>query len=191
MNIKYLDIPVFDIALLFPFQGCITSETTCKLTDLFPGSYYGFRVRTLTKCGRISEPSPSSERVFIGTDNLRSSHSSRLYHFLYPCQGMPLEDELFGLPGGNYPKERPSGKPGKLFQYGTGIRNSKRYSSLSQDLSAASPHAGSAEAAEGLDEVGGFPAKIRHHQQISSRGGGRQYSLERDVYYFEDKRTEV
>ena len=55
--------------------------------------------------------------------------------------GRPLEDEVFGLPGGNYPKER--GQHRNLFHYGSGIKHTKRFSSLDKDLSAASASAGS------------------------------------------------
>ena len=84
----------------------MTKQLSCTLKDLIPGSYYRFRIRSVCKSG-ISEPSKPSERIFIGR---------------------PLEDEVFGLPGGNYPKERPSRS---LHHYGT---SRKRYSSLEENL---------------------------------------------------------
>ena len=42
------------------------------------------RIRAVTKNGVVSEPGPHSVPVFLGD---------------------PIEDEVFGLPGGNYPKE--------------------------------------------------------------------------------------
>ena len=47
---------------------------------------------------------------------------------------------MFGLPGGNYPKER--GQHRNLFHYGSGIKHTKRFSSLDKDLSAAPASAG-------------------------------------------------
>ena len=64
-------------------KGRVTSDLKCTIGDLVPGSYYRFRVRTVTDDG-VSEPGPQSEPVFLGA---------------------PVEDEVFGLPGGNYPKE--------------------------------------------------------------------------------------
>lgn len=116
--------------------------------DLFPGSYYRFRIKSVSKNG-ISEPSKPSERVFIGR---------------------PLEDELFGLPGGNYPKERHTNK--NLFHVGPGIRNSKRYSSLAQDL----------------PQFMEIPAKPV--ENVIKPRKDRQFSLERDVYYFGNNRRE-
>ena len=80
-------------------KGCITNDLTCMVVDLIPGSYYRFRVRTINDDG-VSEPSPVSEPIFLGA---------------------PIEDEVFGLPGGNYPKENhggPGGRGGRLFNYG-------------------------------------------------------------------------
>ena len=93
------------------FQGCLTKQLSCQLKDLFPGSYYRFRVRTVCKSG-ISEPSNATDRIFIGR---------------------PQEDEVFGLPGGNYPKEM-THQSRNLFQYGSGIKHSKKFSSLKEDI---------------------------------------------------------
>ena len=116
---------------------------SCTLGDLFPGSYYRFRIRSVCKTG-ISQPSVPTERIFIGR---------------------PEEDEVFGLPGGNYPKD---GK--NHFHYG--IKSSKRFSSLGQDL--------------GSNQSNPEP-QIPHQLQPSSHQVNvkkdRQYSLERDVYY--------
>ena len=116
---------------------------SCTLGDLFPGSYYRFRIRSVCKTG-ISQPSVPTERIFIGR---------------------PEEDEVFGLPGGNYPKD---GK--NHFHYG--IKSSKRFSSLGQDLGS---HQSNPE------------PQIPHQLQPSSHQVNvkkdRQYSLERDVYY--------
>ena len=54
------------------------------------------------------------------------------YLFLYPI-GRPQEDEVFGLPGGNYPKEM-THQSRNLFQYGSGIKHSKKFSSLKEDI---------------------------------------------------------
>ena len=64
-------------------KGRVTGDLEATVTDLIPGSYYRFRVRTVTETG-TSEPGAISEQVFLGA---------------------PVEDEVFGLPGGNYPKE--------------------------------------------------------------------------------------
>lgn len=80
-------------------KGRITSDLTCTIGDLVPGSYYRFRVRAVSDDG-VSEPGPESEPVFLGA---------------------PLEDEVFGLPGGNYPKEnlnRNGMGRGRVFNYG-------------------------------------------------------------------------
>jgi hypothetical protein len=109
----------------------------------------------------ISEPSRPSEAVFIGR---------------------PLEDELFGLPGGNYPKERPGIK--KLFH--SGIRNSKRYSSLAQDL-------GGLQSQEAVKPSLMLPAASTSSaasSEVTKKRKDRQFSLERDVYYFENNRRE-
>jgi len=60
----------------------------------------------VTKTGTVSEPGPESEPVFLGT---------------------PLEDEVFGLPGNNYPKETSGGR---LVHFGS-CRNSKHFGSYS------------------------------------------------------------
>ena len=60
-------------------------ETWHHSLDLVPGSYYKFRVRTHTESLGLSAPSGESDSVFLGE---------------------PPEDELFGLPGGNYPKSQ-------------------------------------------------------------------------------------
>ena len=93
------------------FQGCLTKQLSCQLKDLFPGSYYRFRVRSVCKSG-ISQPSKATDRIFIGR---------------------PQEDEVFGLPGGNYPKEM-THQSRNLFQYGSGIKHSKKFSSLKEDI---------------------------------------------------------
>ena len=48
-------------------------------------------------------------------------------------KGRPQEDEVFGLPGGNYPKEM-GHQSRNLFQYGSGIKHSKKFSSLKDDI---------------------------------------------------------
>lgn len=132
-------------------KGCLTKQLSCTLGDLFPGSYYRFRIRSVCKTG-ISQPSVPTERIFIGR---------------------PEEDEVFGLPGGNYPKD---GK--NHFHYG--IKSSKRFSSLGQDLGS---HQSNPE------------PQIPHQLQPSSHQVNvkkdRQYSLERDVYYIGNRREEV
>ena len=129
-------------------QGCLTKQLSCTLGDLFPGSYYRFRIRSVCKTG-ISEPSKPTERIFIGR---------------------PEEDEVFGLPGGNYPKEGGKhesrrGANSNLFHYG--IKGSKRFSSLGQDLP---------EQAQIHQPTNHTTAKVEAKKD-------RQYSLERDVYY--------
>ena len=158
----------------------MTKQLSCQLTDLFPGSFYRFRIRTACKSG-ISEPSKATERIFIGR---------------------PQEDELFGLPGGNYPKERPSRN---LFQFG--VKSSKRYSSLGQDLAATnnSFRDQTAEAAEAKlaskqaqkqlgakkppDEKTASVDNLEANNNSGTRD--RHLSLERDVYYFGNRREEV
>ena len=125
-------------------QGCLTKQLSCTLGDLFPGSYYRFRIRSVCKTG-ISQPSEPTERIFIGR---------------------PEEDEVFGLPGGNYPKEHQ--KQNNLFHYG--IKSSKRFSSLGQDL-------GSNQSNE-EPQIHQLP-----NNYASQVKKDRQYSLERDVYY--------
>lgn len=144
---------------------------------MFPGSYYRFRVRTVCKSG-ISEPSKATDRIFIGR---------------------PQEDEVFGLPGGNYPKEQQAQKRGavskNLHQFGNNIRNSKRFSSLGQDLP---------EVRNLAAPLLTGPTLNRHHEQqprndeskaslppSAAVPKGRQFSLERDVYYFNNRREEV
>ena len=58
-------------------KGRVTGDLEATVTDLIPGSYYRFRVRTVTETG-TSEPGAISEQVFLGA---------------------PMEDEVFGLPG--------------------------------------------------------------------------------------------
>ena len=90
--------------------------------------------------------------------------------------GRPLEDEVFGLPGGNYPKERGHRN---LFHYGSGMK-AKRFSSLDKvDSSGAATQAAPAAAAASVTSSGGGFSKRP-----------RKYSLERDVYYFENNRRE-
>ena len=60
-------------------------KETWRHPDLVPGSYYKFRVRTHTESLGLSAPSGESDSMFLGE---------------------PPEDELFGLPGGNYPKSQ-------------------------------------------------------------------------------------
>ena len=124
-------------------QGCLTKQLSCTLGDLFPGSYYRFRIRSVCKTG-ISQPSEPTERIFIGR---------------------PEEDEVFGLPGGNYPKEHQ--KQNNLFHYG--IKSSKRFSSLGQDL--------------GSNQSNEEPQIHQLPNNASQVKKDRQYSLERDVYY--------
>ena len=124
-------------------QGCLTKQLSCTLGDLFPGSYYRFRIRSVCKTG-ISQPSEPTERIFIGR---------------------PEEDEVFGLPGGNYPKEHQ--KQNNLFHYG--IKSSKRFSSLGQDL--------------GSNQSNEEPQIHQLPNYASQVKKDRQYSLERDVYY--------
>jgi hypothetical protein len=64
-------------------KGKTCKQPSCTLTDLVPGSYYKFRVRTHTSGGGLSAPSTQTESIFIG---------------------QPQEDEIFGLPGENYSK---------------------------------------------------------------------------------------
>lgn len=99
-------------------KGRITKELTCTIGDLVPGSYYRFRVCTVTGDG-ISEPGPSSEAVFLGA---------------------PVEDEVFGLPGGNYPKEssrRTGPTRGRLFNYGNSKPSRRQHSWDNLDTSTA------------------------------------------------------
>ena len=95
-----------------------------------------------------------------------------LYFFFF--LGRPLEDEVFGLPGGNYPKE--AGRSRNLFHYGSGMHK-KRFSSLDKETSSSV-----AQQLTTSDAVVASPTSKKP----------RKYSLERDVYYFEnDRREEV
>jgi hypothetical protein len=101
-------------------KGRITSDLKCTIGDLVPGSYYRFRVCTVTDDG-VSEPGPESEPVFLGA---------------------PVEDEVFGLPGGNYPKEGLNrngiGGRGRVFNYGNSkpSRRQRSYDHLDTSLAA-------------------------------------------------------
>ena len=100
-------------------KGRITSDLKCTIGDLVPGSYYRFRVCTVTDDG-VSEPGPESEPVFLGA---------------------PVEDEVFGLPGGNYPKEslnRNGVGRGRVFNYGNSkpSRRQRSWDHLDTSLSA-------------------------------------------------------
>ena len=98
-------------------KGRITSDLKCTIGDLVPGSYYRFRVRTVTDDG-VSEAGPESEPVFLGA---------------------PVEDEVFGLPGGNYPKEglNRNGR-GRVFNYGHSkpSRRQRSYDHLDSSVTA-------------------------------------------------------
>jgi len=187
-------------------KGSLTKQLSCKLTDLFPGSYYRFRVRTVCKSG-ISEPSIATDRIFIGR---------------------PQEDEVFGLPGGNYPKEM-GHQSRNLFQYGSGIKHSKKFSSLKDDIHSTSSsskptvvtdldkaHAvlnnlaktlkkTHSDSQEQLQQQAVLPeaSEDRGSKAIETaltggasdfpqppRPQGRKLSLDRDVYYFENNRRE-
>jgi len=187
-------------------KGSLTKQLSCKLTDLFPGSYYRFRVRTVCKSG-ISEPSIATDRIFIGR---------------------PQEDEVFGLPGGNYPKEM-GHQSRNLFQYGSGIKHSKKFSSLKDDIHSTSSsskptvvtdldkaHAvlsslaktlkkTHSDSQEQLQQPPVLPeaSEDRGSKAIETaltggasdfpqppRPQGRKLSLDRDVYYFENNRRE-
>ena len=89
--------------------------------------------------------------------------------------GRPLEDEVFGLPGGNYPKE--AGRSRNLFHYGSGMHK-KRFSSLDKETARDAQQ----QLSNTSDTVRASPTSKKP----------RKYSLERDVYYFEnDRREEV
>ena len=60
-----------------------------------------------------------------------SKWNSKFWITVY--KGRPQEDEVFGLPGGNYPKEM-GHQSRNLFQYGSGIKHSKKFSSLKDDI---------------------------------------------------------
>ena len=60
-----------------------------------------------------------------------SKWNSKFWITVY--KGRPQEDEVFGLPGGNYPKEM-GHQSRNLFQYGKGIKHSKKFSSLKDDI---------------------------------------------------------
>ena len=96
-----------------------------------------------------------------------------LYFFFF--LGRPLEDEVFGLPGGNYPKE--AGRSRNLFHYGSGMHK-KRFSSLDKETARDAQQ----QLSNTSDTVRASPTSKKP----------RKYSLERDVYYFEnDRREEV
>ena len=100
-------------------KGRVTSDLKCTIGDLVPGSYYRFRVRTVTDDG-VSEPGPQSEPVFLGA---------------------PVEDEVFGLPGGNYPKEsmnRNGFGRGRVHNYGNSkpSRRQRSWDHLDSSLTA-------------------------------------------------------
>ena len=68
------------------------------------------RIRAVTKNGVVSEPGAHSMPVFLGD---------------------PVEDEVFGLPGGNYPKEVGGNGSGKRLHHFGSSRNSKHFGSYS------------------------------------------------------------
>ena len=88
-------------------RGCVVEEECCVLSGLIPGSFYRFRIVAFSKNGMISDPGPESDPIFLGQQN---------------------EDEIFGLPGGNYPKEAIYGIPGRIHHVGS-ARKSKFFGS--------------------------------------------------------------
>ena len=118
----------------------MTSDLKCTIGDLVPGSYYKFRVRTVTDDG-VSEPGPESEQVFLGA---------------------PVEDEVFGLPGGNYPKEGLNrngiGGRGRVFNYGNSKPSRRQRSFDHLDSSNAANRPSAPEPSEIEEESGNVDA---------------------------------
>ena len=121
-------------------KGRLTSDLKCTIGDLVPGSYYKFRVRTVTDDG-VSEPGPESEQVFLGA---------------------PVEDEVFGLPGGNYPKEGLNrngiGGRGRVFNYGNSKPSRRQRSFDHLDSSNAANRPSAPEPSEIEEESGNVDA---------------------------------
>lgn len=152
-------------------KGSTCSNTHCVLQDLVPGSYYKFRVRIHTRFG-LSDPSPESELVLIGT---------------------PPEDELFGLPGGNYPKTLLSSSSSAAAASGVhrrkGSRHQRHHSSSllgldhhhhQQEEPSTTKDQQQQEQEQHRPPLTSLKSPLNQQHLLRS---GRQFSLEREVYY--------
>ena len=80
-------------------------------------------------CGRENRPILITKRCW----DYQNVFEWNCKFWITVYKGRPQEDEVFGLPGGNYPKEM-GHQSRNLFQYGSGIKHSKKFSSLKDDI---------------------------------------------------------